>query len=519
MGLPLSPVCSLDTQHAEEQFAVLVNGRRITAPQVLAARIQDYVYHEIDTTGLAWSLEEFLSRASEAAVRDPQAEWLKQLSTFFAELIYWTVARRPEELLCDTCVTRVVAGSAGYPELDDNTLLTLHKCFRRLLRLGISLAAVREIGEAICTSNGGKEPELLEDELIARLRPRKIRIAYHPSLVTDLAASSDDEVKSDKAGTELQDDLAFLREGLFHELGLRVPAFEFEEDENLLDHSFSVAATHVSGVPLRAVRSGQVLVNDTSDRLALMDIKARPAINPATDQPAAVVEGTAILDPLFTTWTPAGFLVLAAADEVRRRAPALVNAELLEYELAVLSDAFPEVVSAAADMIPTPALAKMMRELVEERIPLTPLPQILNLLSIYESHRRRTAPGFAGRAEYLARMTDLRTGLRMQIKRVFARNNLLVVYLLESDVEERLRTAGSAELVSDEESERICAAVRREIGHLPRTAAIPHILTHSDVRPILRDILASEFPRMSFFGYTELAPDLNIQPIARIRVA
>jgi type III secretory pathway component EscV len=54
------------------------------------------------------------------------------------------------------------------------------------------------------------------------------------------------------------------------------------------------------------------------------------------------------------------------------------------------------------------------------------------------------------------------------------------------------------------------------VNHLPRHARLPAILTTAHVRPALRELIASEFPGIAVVSYRELAPGLNIQPIARI---
>src|SRR5262249_22087229 len=66
---------------------------------------------------------------------------------------------------------------------------------------------------------------------------------------------------------------------------------------------------------------------------------------------------------------------------------------------------------------------------------------------------------------------------------------------------------------------RILAAVQREISQLPPSAATAVILTSLSVRPILRELIASEFPKLAVGSYSDLYPDLNIQPIARISLS
>ena len=202
-------------------------------------------------------------------------------------------------------------------------------------------------------------------------------------------------------------------------------------------------------------------------------------------------------------------------DEKETFARALGNVAL---EFSLLNDAFPELIAAATDLIPGAMLARIARELVSERISLIPMPQLLNHLIIWESHRRRTGSVIGGENASQLRKTELRGGLRAHITKTLAPNNVLRVYLFDSALEERLRHVQSADSMADEELEHIRAAVREHVAQLPRTAIVPHILVSADVRSIVREILCVEFPRMAVLGYSDLAPDLNIQPVARVMV-
>ena len=60
------------------------------------------------------------------------------------------------------------------------------------------------------------------------------------------------------------------------------------------------------------------------------------------------------------------------------------------------------------------------------------------------------------------------------------------------------------------------AAFRREIGNLPPTAQQPVIVTDQEIRRFVRRIAELEFRNLAVLSYQELAPELSIQPLARI---
>lgn len=96
--------------------------------------------------------------------------------------------------------------------------------------------------------------------------------------------------------------------------------------------------------------------------------------------------------------------------------------------------------------------------------------------------------------------------------RPFASAETLVVYLVDRRIEQRL---DRPEPLTEEDRLRLFSAVRGEIGPLLTTRR-PPILTTTGARRRLWTLIAREFGRYPVLTYTELSPELNIQPLARI---
>ena len=101
---------------------------------------------------------------------------------------------------------------------------------------------------------------------------------------------------------------------------------------------------------------------------------------------------------------------------------------------------------------------------------------------------------------------------------------MLVAYLLDQKLEAIVLSAAIGHgdfrlsgLSHDEEQEdSILDAIRLELQHLPQTAQMPLLLTSTNVRSSLKEIIAGEFPHLFVISYQELTPDMNVQPVARI---
>ena len=118
----------------------------------------------------------------------------------------------------------------------------------------------------------------------------------------------------------------------------------------------------------------------------------------------------------------------------------------------------------------------------------------------------------------------VRSSLKRYVSHKYARGtNTLVVYLLDTQIEDAIRTsikrtsAGTHLALEPDIAQEIVQAVKKECGHLPPTGKRQVILTSKDIRSYVRKLLEYEFnPPFSVVSYQELSPELNIQPVARI---
>ena len=110
----------------------------------------------------------------------------------------------------------------------------------------------------------------------------------------------------------------------------------------------------------------------------------------------------------------------------------------------------------------------------------------------------------------------VRTTLNKYISHKFTKGGgTLIAYLLDPEIERRIRNTGALPLTDDEKT-RLMGAISEEVGSLPPTAQTPVLLTSMEIRRAVRKLIETSFPNLAVLSYQELSPDLNIQPIARI---
>jgi type III secretion protein V len=311
--------------------------------------------------------------------------------------------------------------------------------------------------------------------------------------------------------------IPFMRDGLFVELGVRFPGVRARGNSSLPPGAYTVQINEVPVVTGQATL-GHVLVNDTVDRLKLMNIQGFEAVNPATRQPAAWVpeQHRSTLEAAgLTTWDVPGYIILHVAAVLRRNARDFLGVQEVQSMLEQLEKAFPAIVKEVVPkVVNVIKLTDILGRLVEEEISIRDLRGILQALADYGQIE----------ADNVMLTEHVRSALRRYISNKYARGTgTLVVYLLDPQIEEAIRSsikrtsAGTHLALEPELAQEIVQAVRAECGHLPPSAARPCILTAMDIRRYVRKLLEYEFnPPFSVLSYQELSPDLNIQPVARI---
>jgi FHIPEP family len=330
--------------------------------------------------------------------------------------------------------------------------------------------------------------------------------------------------------------MTFLATGLSEELGMPIAVPRLDIDPALPDHHFTVEVGDLAAPPMPGIESDQILVNDTAERLmllALPEMSATTVTNPATGQPAALVPAalTAQLEAIgLTTWTMAGYIVLSAAEIIRRHAAALYRLEFLRYQLGRLAIDHPMLEPMIEGIGGIEVVLRVLRRLVGEGVSVRTLPKIISAL--YRAAPPPPAvPGRMSIATRLHRMEvvdspdvgDLREASLAATARVAASPDIvhkytrgsstLVVYLLDVQVENRLHD--STELTAAERR-GLVDMMANELALLPRTAQIPVVLTRSALRARFRSVIAVEQPTVAVLAYEELSGALNVQPIARL---
>jgi type III secretory pathway component EscV len=336
-------------------------------------------------------------------------------------------------------------------------------------------------------------------------------------------------VASTSEGKGWSDLLAMMSAGLFYELGLTLGSCDLIVDDRVPVNGWQVQINDLRLPAMMGLARDERLVNDTPDRLQLLGVNGRPARNPANGVACAIIDAGAagVCEAAgLTTWTPAGFAILSLSAAIRRHAGALLSRLVVDHTMKNLGRAFPDLIDRANQLSSLDDTTRVLRGLLceevairnlrlilEAMIALGPPPEVdLAKLIVFTLPGNDTIRPRGGSP--IASIVDgVRSALKRQISHKHTQGgSTLVVYLLDPEIQRGITAC--------EVAPAFIAAVRRAMAKQRASRARfptpPVLLTTADVRARCAALFEGDFPRQAVVAYTELSPDLNIQPLARI---
>ncbi|NII24789.1 hypothetical protein HB364_06855 [Pseudoflavitalea sp. X16] len=270
----------------------------------------------------------------------------------------------------------------------------------------------------------------------------------------------------------------YMREDLFYELGILYPEIRFVMNNGLPDAYF------------------QVQLND----VLFLPVKGLQPVSP---------------------WT---FITQATARLLRDHASFFITCSSVGSWLNKLAAAFPDLVRDARVKRSAVFITRVLRLLVAEEISIRHLPQILQSILEFDyvvadgqeyivfdvRLTTRHEPGASWLNDPVNTCSFVRTNLKHYISHKHTQGqSVLPVYLLDPDIERQLL----ADILPATDAAHIKQAISALLTNEQASAAI---LTTNEVRPRLRQLIASTLPKTPVLAYQELAASMNIKPLERI---
>lgn len=358
-----------------------------------------------------------------------------------------------------------------------------------------------------------------EVERTAKEGARQVRqlVPAVTPLSVDIGRSLSDEM-GEEGLAWLEETIPAMREALFVELGIKLPAVRVRKNAPALGHEFVVA---IDEIPIATVEvpAGELLVAATEADLAAFDVACRSTRHPATGRPAVWVDAqweVLLEEAAFRTWNAERYVLLRLATLARDHAADFVDIQTTQAMVEQVEGPYPALVQEVMPKIVGPQeLCDILRRLVTEGISIRNLPRILEVL--------------AERGKVTRDPVDLteivREGLSRYITHKYSRNDgSLAVYLVDRAVEEmvagsvRATETGTYLALPPDVTREILDAVSGEVREDVAAGRTPILLTDQRARRYLKRLVSVEIPDVVVLAFQELDPALHVQPLGRIAV-
>lgn len=294
-------------------------------------------------------------------------------------------------------------------------------------------------------------------------------------------------------------DLNTVRERLFFELGIRVPAFRVRTGAPLPSRGYALAVDEVPA-GRGVLPEGDVFALAQPNELA--GLEATPVQDALGRSLSAVKTPREVLQQRgVPTKTRRELLVEHVTLLLKKRASSFLGVQEVQAALSSLEPQAPALVKEALHKVPLPLLTDVLKRLLHEQVSIRNLRAILDAL---------VAPTTEGDAAMLAE--KCRVALARQISHQFAQHGPLFAWLVDPAVEETLRRGGSA--IDPADASAIIEGVKRVAKQGKGV-----LLSSPDVRRLLRRLIEGPFPEVAVLTFSELDPELQVRPVGRLVTA
>ncbi|ALP41149.1 type III secretion system export apparatus subunit SctV [Aeromonas schubertii] len=313
----------------------------------------------------------------------------------------------------------------------------------------------------------------------------------------------------------LNDELVRVRRALYLDLGVPFPGIHLRFNESMGEGEYLISLQEVP-VARGSLKGGHLLVREQPAQLDLMSIPYQ--------------QGEALLPDQVTLWVAAEHeerleksrlaylshaqvLTWHLSHVLREFAEDFIGIQETRYLLEQMEGSYAELVKEAQRIIPLQRMTEILQRLVGEDISIRNMRAILEAMVEWGQKEKDVVQ----LAEYI------RSSLKRYICYKYANgNNILPAYLLDQEVEEKIRggvrqtSAGSYLALDPAVTQGFLEQVRRTVGDLAQMQGRPVLIVSMDIRRYVRKLIEADYYGLPVLSYQELTQQINIQPLGRV---
>jgi len=315
-----------------------------------------------------------------------------------------------------------------------------------------------------------------------------------------------------KSGGDLLPRITAVRQSIAAEIGIILPKVRIRDNTRLNENEYRIKMAN-NPIATGMLYPGKFMAISTgpaNERLPGVETR-----DPAFDQPAVWIDAgmkdrAAMMGQ--TPIEPTAVLATHLQEIVRRHADELLTRDATKHLIDELRKTSPAVVD---ELIPgvmkLAEVQNILQMLLREEVPIKQLSLILETLGDYASRVKDPI--------WLTEYVRVRLS-RTLCSRYRDKDNRLHVLTLDPALEDQitpgieLNERGLAIRLAPAMIDKTCQAIAAEIPKLTRGGHRPVVLVSPQIRPGLKQITASNLPRLQVLSYSEVTRDTKVEIIA-----
>jgi type III secretion protein V len=416
---------------------------------------------------------------------------------------------QPKALLVASALVFLFALIPGFPK---------PQLFALSLTLAVIGRTLRYIAQAPAETDPKKELSKTLKSTVAsskKSRPAAPREEFAPvvPIILDISLALSESLNYES----LNEDLAALRRALYFDLGVPFPGINLRSNPHLNGLAYTLYLNEIP-VARGQLRPGQILVREDPDNLRMLGLE--------------IFEGEPFIPGLPALWVAEGEAEILTGAGIKymdhsrliayhlslvltRHAGSFVGLQETKYLLDKMEELAPDLVREATRLLPTQRIAEIFQRLVQERVSIRDLRNILEALIEWSPKEK----------EAIMLVEYVRGSLKRQISYMYSSGqNILPVILLEPQVEETIRrairqtSAGAFLALDPQYGKNFLAAVAKIADKYGQRDRRPAIMASVDIRRYVRRLIENDHYEMPVISYQELTPEISAQPLDKIKV-
>jgi type III secretion protein V len=314
---------------------------------------------------------------------------------------------------------------------------------------------------------------------------------------------------------ELADDLNYIREDLYYEIGVMFPQVHVRFGMDVDQDKYRIYLFEVPSAegPILDEKSIVDVPEDVIEQLGITTRQVDKILGGQNMLFVSNADALILQAAGYPTLDSRQLIIRHFTETLRNSANQFLGVQEVNFLISKMSQDYPDLVKEMLRAVPLQKVADILRRLVQEGV------SVRNLRDIFESLAE-----WGQREKDVVLLTEYaRMGLKRSLTSKYSGPDRTInALVLSPEVEEKFRqsirvtNAGSYLALDPDLASRVLENLKSKLPTDKKMRVV--VLASMDVRRYVRSLIENEFFSLSVLSYQELSADVRIHPVAQITI-